>query len=151
MYLQFVLLASTFFMSCKSASNFILKALATMLSWSSGFLPGINSKNYFWPFRIACKSKEEVWIACPPTYCHGILIVMNRHGKMGTSGRVRLGYESNGLQAKTGHFKRIKNGFGSIGLWVRSGRVDPYFSHKFFFLQRKQHVFAIRKVMQQIT
>ena len=99
MYLQFVLPAAAstlpkccpFFMSCKSASNFILKALATMLSRSSGFLPGINSKNYFWPFRIARKSMEEVWIACPPTYCHGILIVINRHGKTGGLGRVGSG------------------------------------------------------------
>ena len=43
MYLQFVLPASTlpkcypFFMPCKSASNFILKALATMSGRSSGF------------------------------------------------------------------------------------------------------------------
>ena len=108
MYLQFVLPAAAstlpkcclFFMSCKSGSNFILKALATMLSRSSSFLPGINSKNYLWPFRIACKSMEEVWIACPPTYCHGILIVINRHGKTGGLGRVgsgQLGYGSNGL------------------------------------------------------
>ena len=90
-----------------------------------------------------------MWIACPPTYCHGILIVMNRHGKMGTSGRVRLGwaglgqlgYESNGLQVKTSHFKRIKNGFRSIGLWVRSGRVDPYFSHKFFFFYKENKLY----------
>ena len=56
------------------------------------------------------------------------------------------------LWVKTSHFKRVKNGFGSIGLWIESGWVDQYFSHDFFkfFLLRK-HVFAIWKVMQQIT
>ena len=29
-----------------------------------------------------------------------------------------------------------------------SGQVDPYFSHEFFYLFRKQHVFVIWKVMQ---
>ena len=91
-----------------------------------------------------------MWIACPPTYCHGILIVMNRHGKMGTSGRVRLGYESNGLQAKTSHFKRIKNGFRSIGLWVRSGRVDPYFSHKFFFYKKNNIYLPFEKLCNKL-
>ena len=31
-----------------------------------------------------------------------------------------------------------------------ASRVDSYFSHEFFFLLRKQHVFVIWKVMQQI-
>ena len=39
-----------------------------------------------------------------------------RHGKMGRLGRVG----SIGLRVKD-HFKRVKNGFGSIGLRVRSG------------------------------
>ena len=39
-----------------------------------------------------------------------------RHGKMGMLGRVGL----IGLRV-TGHFKRVKNGFGSIELLVGSG------------------------------
>ena len=31
-----------------------------------------------------------------------------------------------------------------------AGRVDQYISHEFFYLLRKQHVFVIWKVMQQI-
>ena len=37
-------------------------------------------------------------------------------------------------ELKMGHFKRIKN--GSIGLQVRSGRVNSYFLHKFFFIKK---------------
>ena len=57
----------------------------------------------------------------------------------------------------------MANGWVGLGLGqvnqvagrVRSGRVDSYFTHDFFFLniyiKRKQHVFVIWKVMQQIT
>ena len=48
----------------------------------------------------------------------------------------RVGFESNGLRVKTGHFKLVKNGFRLIRLRVRFGWVDPYFSHEFFFLKR---------------
>ena len=67
------------------------------------------------------------------------------------AGRVRLIR----LWVKTSHFKRVKNGFGSIGLRVESGWVDQYFSHDFFkifyFFFLRKHVFVIWKVMQQIT
>ena len=60
-----------------------------------------------------------------------------------------MGQMGHGL--KTSHFKWVKTGSGcrfQVGL----GRVDPYF--QFFFLyilkKKKQHVFAIWKVMQQI-
>ena len=36
------------------------------------------------------------------------------------------------LRVKIGNFKRVKNGFGSIGLRVGLGWVDPYFSHEIF-------------------
>ena len=56
---------------------------------------------------------------------------------------------------KTCELGRVK----SIELWVilrglkmGSGWVDPYFSHEFFFFnKKKKHVFTIWKVMQQIT
>ena len=34
-------------------------------------------------------------------------------------GRVGFGLGQTGYRSKTGHFKRVKNGFGSFGFWVR--------------------------------
>ena len=39
------------------------------------------------------------------------------------AGRVNRVASQTGHGSKTGHFKRVKNGFGSIGLRVESGRV----------------------------
>ena len=66
---------------------------------------------------------------------------MDRRGKTGGSGRVRVG--SIGFAGQTGHgskrviFKTGQSGCGSNGSRVESGResgrVDPYFSNNFFF------------------
>ena len=54
------------------------------------------------------------------------------------TGRVRVGVGSFRLRVKqvTGKKRVILSrlyGFGSIGLRVKSGWVDPHFSHDFFF------------------
>ena len=51
-----------------------------------------------------------------------------RHGKTGESGRVRV--RSIESLVKTSHFKRVKKGFGSIGLWVGLACI---FHMNFFF------------------
>ena len=38
-----------------------------------------------------------------------------------------------GSRVKMGYFKRVENGFGSIGLRVGSSRVVPHFSHEIFY------------------
>ena len=58
-----------------------------------------------------------------------------RHGKTGGSGQVRVGLIR--FAGQTGHgskpviFKRVNRVAGQSGR--KSGRVDPYFSNKFFF------------------
>ena len=73
------------------------------------------------------------------------VIIFHQSDANMANGWVRV--KSIGLRIKKGHFKWVRKWVGSIGLWVNLGRVDPYFSHEFFFFfLRKQHVFAIRKV-----
>ena len=60
------------------------------------------------------------------------LNMAKRAGRVGF-GSGQSGCGSNGSWVKTSHFKQVKNGFGSIGLRVGSGRVDPYFHMIFFF------------------
>ena len=52
-----------------------------------------------------------------------------RAGRVGSG---QSGCGSNGSLVKTGHFKKVKNGFKSIVLWVRSGW--PVFFTWIFFL-----------------
>ena len=64
-------------------------------------------------------------------------LLVTRHGKTGGSGRGGAGgfgssHESNGSRVKTGHFKRVEIGFGSIGLWVESG-WPVFFTWNFLF------------------
>ena len=72
-------------------------------------------------------------ILCPIQICASWIILAADHSLAGPkvpdmtkrAGRVRFGsgqsgYGSNGSQVKTGHFKRVKNRFGSIGLRVGS-------------------------------
>ena len=49
-------------------------------------------------------------------------------------GRVGFGSGQTGYRSKTGHFKRVKNGFGSIGFWVR---LTCIFHMIFFFFLKK--------------
>ena len=58
-----------------------------------------------------------------------------RAGRVGSgSGRVNWVTGQTGHESKTGHFKRVENGFGSIGLRVGSGWVGltRIFYMKFF-------------------
>ena len=71
-----------------------------------------------------------------------------RHGKTGGLGRVQV--KSIGLWVKMGHFKRIKNGFGSIGLQVRSGWVNSYFLHKIFFYKENNLYLPFGKLYNKL-
>ena len=56
---------------------------------------------------------------------------MVRHGKTDGSGRIRV--ESNESQVKTGHFRRVKNGFMSNLLQVRLTCIFHMNSFIFYF------------------
>ena len=51
-----------------------------------------------------------------------------------------FGLGQSGYRIKYVSFKRVKNEFGSNGLRVGLGKVDPNFSHDFF---KRKHVFTI--------
>uniref|UniRef100_A0A7N2MLC1 DUF4371 domain-containing protein n=1 Tax=Quercus lobata TaxID=97700 RepID=A0A7N2MLC1_QUELO len=63
--------------------------------------------------------KPGISIREPQIFMRAVITVY-RHGKTDGSGRVNW---VTGHGSKTGHFKRVENGFGSIGLRVGSGRV----------------------------
>ena len=69
--------------------------------------------------------------------------VVIRHGKTGRSGWVQVG--SIGLRVKwvTGKkrviLSRLKTGLGQSG--CRLGRVNPYFSHEFFYFYKENNMY----------
>ena len=63
----------------------------------------------------------------------GQVAALVRHGKMGGSGQVRI--RSIGLQVKLVILSGLKRGSGRLGCGL--GRVDLYFSHNFFFFNKK--------------
>ena len=71
-----------------------------------------------------------------------------RHGKTVGLGWVRVEFGLGQSDCWSKHVilsgLKMDSGQSSCG----SGQVDPYFSHEFFYLLRKQHVFVIWKVMQ---
>ena len=94
-----------------------------------------------------CWPEMSLYLAklCLLLYSLFHLRVPGRHGKMGGSNQVRV--RLIGLRVKRVFLSGLK--FGSIGTgWVRLTRI---FHKIFFFFLRKRHVFAIWKVMQQIT
>ena len=52
--------------------------------------------------------------------------------------------------SQLGHFKRIKNEFGSIGLQVRSGWVNSYFLHKIFFYKENNLYLPFGKLYNKL-
>ena len=65
-----------------------------------------------------------------------VLLDMVKRASWVEFGSSQSGYGSNRLLVKIGHFKQVKNGFGSIGLRVGSGW--PIFSNDFFFFLIKK-------------
>ena len=83
-----------------------------------------------------------MWIACPPTYCHGILIIMNRHGKMGTSGRVGLGWVTSqmGCRSKRIILSGLKTGSGQSGCGSDQVELTRIFHINFFFTKKNMYL-----------
>ena len=98
------------------------------------------TSNFKYLFSLSKPNNDMIFLL----YSFSTSCVYSRHGKTVRLGRVNRVANQTGHMSKTGHFKRVKNGFRSIGLRVGSGWPV------FFFFLRKQHVFTIWKVMQQI-
>ena len=87
----------------------------------------------------------NVFVTFMPTKCYMINLTLDM-AKL--AGRVGFGFgsgqsrcRSNVSQVKTGHFKRVKNEFGSIGLRIGSGW--PVFFNLFFFFNKENNMFLL--------
>ena len=90
------------------------------------------------PCTIVCEDNISYKFIYPIYKIHFSLLTL-RHDKMGGSDRVNRVMGQTGHGSKTGHFKRVKNGFRLIGLRVRSG-WPVFFTWIFFYKENNMYL-----------